>query len=130
MNDQLQGAVASMLGSLQAGAQMGFDFLKAEIPDFIQEILRFKVAEAIVFLVFFTVVSGGMGLLGAFFWTRRDKVMVDYDGTRCAIGLAICLWCFAAIILLIAYPINIMTIIKINLAPKLYLLEELKNILK
>ena len=64
MNDQLQGAVASILGDLQAGAQMGFDFLKAEIPDFIQEILRFKVAEAIVFLVFFTVVSGGMGLLG------------------------------------------------------------------
>lgn len=48
MNEQLQAALAEMLGKANAGIDAGASFLQAQLPDVIQQLLMWKAAISIV----------------------------------------------------------------------------------
>ena len=52
MNEQLQQALAAILNKTMAGVEAGTAFLQTELPEVVQQLLLWKLAQASVMLVF------------------------------------------------------------------------------
>ncbi|MFC4275553.1 hypothetical protein [Achromobacter aloeverae] len=64
MNDQLQKALANLLGRATQGVDAGVSFLQAQLPDVIQQLLVWKlVASLLVFGVCSSLIVGCVGIL-------------------------------------------------------------------
>lgn len=127
--DAIQKATA-VTGEAIDGAKkvtgQAIDFASAQIPDVIHQLLMWKMAEAVVWIV--------MCLLVAYIiikaWTPIYKYSIDdrdntaiimYSSFVCGIG---------GFCVVFVFICNLLTLIQIWLAPKLYLIEYVASIIK
>jgi hypothetical protein len=109
-----------LINSLIKLIQNGVNFVKGQLPDVAVQILEFKKMEAIFELVFMTLLSTmlSVGLLVSV--NNSYEVAIWVFG----IGLAISSLC-----LVVCLYSCTLTLIQIKYAPKIFLLEYLKNFL-
>lgn len=132
MEEQLQQALASILNKTVAGVEAGAAFLSAEVPDVIQQLLYWKLAQstvvmliAAVFLFFFyrkgiTVAKAEPGS----FWQE------SYGGPT---GPAVFFWGIGLIITffsIIGFIGSALRVVQIVVAPKIYLIEYAASLVK
>lgn len=123
MNEQLQTALAEMLGKANSGIDAGASFLQAQLPDVIQQLLAWKATQSVLWfslpiiaLVVFVNLAG---------WICRKSEPMDRDEKA-----------FVAWITLI--PVTILAVIagcnmdwlQILIAPKIYLIEYAASLAK
>lgn len=109
--------------------QNGVNFVKGQIPDVAQQILHFKAAEAWVDLFFPLIVVAVFAALVYFFLKKCKEADYNSEGWGiCAILTTIGLG-ISTIVAFVASYNSIITLIEINYAPKLFLLEYLKAFL-
>lgn len=151
MNEQLQAALAEILGKANAGIDAGASFLQAQLPDVIQQLLMWKLAQAALgstFLVvaFITAIVGGRWavriiteyLRGEALWLghsgeleRKGQEMVIRYGPRFWVAWpTLMVSAIAVIVAVFEAPKNIGTALQIWLAPKVYLIEYAASLAK
>lgn len=77
MNEELQKALTAIINKTLAGIDAGTAFLQAELPDVIQQLLLWKLAEALI------LVATGLVVLAISAWVARvnfRKVKVNPNG--------------------------------------------------
>ena len=100
----------------------GIDIVKAQAPDLVHEFVKWKFAEAAVFTII-----GVIGLLVIFTsWYKFNK-KCDWDGEVMTLSSLVC-----AVITIpcCVLTCNIMTMIQIWIAPKIYLIEYIVKAIK
>ena len=120
MNEQLQTALAEILISTTQGVKEGVAFLQAELPEVVSQLLVFKFWWAVVELAMFLVLA-----FGATKFLRNTLKLYKENAWKYEARLfgASILMVFFGACAVIASFINVKTILLIQLAPKLYLIE-------
>lgn len=103
------------------------DLAQKEIPDIVEQLLMWKMTEAIVGLVMYFVIFGILLYLLIRWWKTPEKPSDEMQFLRAmGTGLFALALCFSAI-----SPFNdIMTIVKISVAPKIYLIEYANDLVR
>lgn len=126
MEKTLKPLVDSLINLIQNGV----DFVKGQIPDVAQQILHFKAAEAWLDLVFPWLVVGALVLAVKFFIARfRASERYGNEGWLVCLVVSSIALAIAIVVGFCASYDSIVTLIKINYAPKVFLLEYLKALL-
>ena len=124
MNEQLQTALADLIAVATRGANESVDFLRAELPDVVQQLLMWKAVSSALGLGFVVALA-----IVAFVLFRRgfrmlETIPAEYDDsprfwtrTWLIVGSVICGLILAVRLL------NSFAWLKILIAPKLYLIE-------
>lgn len=120
MNEQLQAALLSILHSTINAATVAKDFLMAEIPEVIRQLLVWHAVEAGVLALCFLVPA--LLLVGAF-WKNREWCFEELGPLNLFI-------LFGVIGLSSGAVVNGLTVLKIWIAPKLYLIEYAARLVK
>lgn len=119
MNEEFQKYLMSIL-------EKTGEFLSAEVPEIANQILKFSLAENIVWLLFYLISLTGLYFgLKFIFKTTKDKY--DNELER---GLSCILAFFIGSISAISTVDHMVEIFKITIAPKLFLLEYASNLVK
>lgn len=126
MNDLLQKQVGELIGVIQGGLNKGIETAQTQFPILCGQILKYNLVGAIVTaclcLLGSTLVSFGIYKCIKFN-TKKEDDFYNEDGL---IGLSIFLGVIF-IVLLIGAICSLFDIMKISLAPNVYLLEYFKN---
>lgn len=131
MNEELQKQLASILEAATATAADAKDFMLAELPDVAKQLLLWELWQAAVWMT----AVGVIPLVAlAFWWRWASKYMKNAstskdDKDACAgftVGatIVVLLWGSVAIVT------NTLTIVKVLVAPKLFLLEYAATLVK
>jgi len=149
MNEELQTKIGenieSILTYLESGVKSGIDFGAEQVPILIQEILRFNLAENLIYLAII------WGILAITFCLtflkkynfeykdggekkfRKNKLWVEVfkDGSESALFMGVIFSTpFAISLIVTLLSINlIIESVKIVVAPRLYLIEYLSNLI-
>ena len=124
MDEQLKELTTAGLSKALEYIETAEGFVVEQAPLLVQEILAFGMAEACITAVILVVLASGLGY-GTY---RLVKVAVK-DGAEEAAFIIGLLGGGASIGSLIAFFSEVFTIAKITFAPRLYLLQELKELL-
>lgn len=119
MNEQLQKALAELLGKANDGIDTAGEFLASELPDVIQQLLMWHGIKSLVECVF-----GLFVLLIIFIYIKTiPKYIKEIDDSE-AVVLSIICSCIGCVALFFygAYKINIEWL-QIWIAPKVWLIE-------
>lgn len=110
----------------KTGASKAMDFATAQIPDVVEQLLMWKTAEAIVYIL-------AVLLLTLLFWVFQRKIAA-YAKENNDVAALLLYNIFAGAGLLIGggttLVINLLVVVKITIAPKLYLVEYAAELLK
>jgi len=132
MEEQLQQALASILNKTVTGVEAGVAFLSAEVPEVIQQLLYWKLAQAALVMV----------LAAAFLITfyRKGKVIMaaekgsfwqeSYGG---ATGPAVMFWMVGTVLgafSTVGFIASAFRVLQILVAPKIYLIEYAASLVK
>lgn len=109
-----------LVNSLIKLIEKGTDFVKGQIPDVAQQILAFKKMEAIFEVVFMFLLTAALGT-GLLFSLNH--------GCEAGVWIFLVAGIIAAFCLVLATYGSCMTLLQIKYAPKLYLLEFLRDLL-
>jgi hypothetical protein len=105
----------------------GYDFVKKQAPEVVHEFIVWNIAEACVWIL---VWSGVAGIL--FFFARQMKLSAvrggTYSGDKTA-GKWVCR-IVACLILVVTFGVNSMTIAKCSLAPRVFIIEYVVDMVK
>ena len=142
MKDQIQELIIQFIQMVQTG----FDFVQAEHPIFIQEVLTFWTTQAwvsfgIILLLTIICVVAGIKLINLHSKVKNykdiedvklrrkyhDYFCSDYEGYFLFLGYSLLF--FAGIFLLVFLLHSVPTVLKATFAPRLFLLENLKSLL-
>lgn len=128
MTDTINAALKSVLEAMQAGV----DFAKAEIPLLLKEKLAYDFYSSGAELIFFLLIAIGLTIAFVKFlkYDRARNAFKDYDKEpvgSVATGIFGGLWWIVTLICLFNDGGNM---IKIHLAPRLYLMEWLVSVVK
>lgn len=151
MNEQLQQALASILGKTMQGVEAGVSFLSTEIPDVIHQLLVWKMAQSSVYLSLYIIAA----VVGIFLICKSYKTVFEYQrgsnlyygnrgeleeegrrlmaeyGSKMPFSMIGCAAGFMSIIfLLVGGVAEMSTVIQIWLAPKIYLIEYAASLAK
>jgi len=122
MNEQLQQALATIIGKTMQGVDSSISFLSAEIPDVIHQLLVFKLAQACVLLVMAIIylIAWSVFSYRSFKhdWHEGIQMVTVFAGGAVAVTSAISLF------------INGGVALQIWLAPKIYLIEYAASLAK
>lgn len=151
MNEQLQQALASILGKTMQGVEAGVSFLSTEIPDVIHQLLVWKMAQSSVYLSLY-IIAAFVGILlicksyktvfeyqrGSHLYygnsgelEKEGKRLMDEYGAKIPFSIIGCAAGFMSIIfLLVGGVAEMSTVIQIWLAPKIYLIEYAASLAK
>lgn len=77
MNDQLEKALVQIIEKASAGVEAGINFLSAEIPDVIYQLLTWKLVEAALYIIINLIVLGLLVLITVKFSGRGSKINPD-----------------------------------------------------
>lgn len=113
ISDQFLNKALEYLSSAEA-------FLKAEVPAFIQELLLWNFYESLVFLVVGVLLLVAAGVL--FYKPIKAKYFEDHHGPMVIFGFMFFLIGTGMVIS------NGLDMIKIKVAPRVFLLQEVKNL--
>lgn len=117
MNEELQKALAESVRLATEGLKQGKDFVVAQAPDVIQQLLRWKFYEAVMWAVALLVAAVALVLITR--WSVRGKTSKQLDDI-----MPMPLFSGgASIMLVVAAVSNAMTAVQIHVAPKIYLIE-------
>lgn len=122
MNEQLQQALATIIGKTMQGVDASISFLSAEIPDVIHQLLVFKLAQACVLLV--------MAILYLIAWGVLAYKSFRYDWHEGIQMVLVFMGGAITVISVISLFINGGTALQIWLAPKIYLIEYAASLAK
>jgi hypothetical protein len=129
MNEKLQEQLTAIVDQLQVAIQTTVDFTAEQLPILLQEILRWGLAKNIILLVISsTLLLLSIHLIKIFSRIYREgkkKNSYSDDGAITLIFSSI-----LAVVSTLFIVGNILTIAKILLAPRLYLLEYASSLLK
>lgn len=139
MNDQLQKALADLLAKANQGIDAGASFLQAQLPDVIQQLLVWKAVQNLVMIPFMCLAV--WGLVKVLLSIHRAKeIGLWRRGSECSWekGPQISsLAYFAAVVSMLlgsfmawAAVMNLLTVVKIWLAPKVFLIEYAASLTK
>jgi hypothetical protein len=129
MNDQLQQALAQILGKTMNAVESGAAFLQAELPEVVSQLLMWKLVESIVVAVSMLLLVAGAARFVYLAATAQDRKKPwreqhsrgDFWTAFAGIGTVI-----SVVVLLVCVPLMIMhamNAIQIAVAPKVYLIE-------
>jgi len=120
MKEQLQTALLTILNGTISAASAAKDFLLAEVPDVLRQLLVWKAAEAgVIALVLVAVLA----LIIVIWWKNREWCLEELG------PLNLFPWSIA-VGLLSAAICNLLTVVQITLAPKIYLIEYAASLVK
>lgn len=128
MNDQLQQALAEIIGKASSGIDAGTQFLSAQLPEVIQQLLMWKAVMSGLTCLFAMVVLifSAWPIKRFYLWVRRladDDEFYDHPETMFAGA--------GCIVLLLIGVCNIsLTWLQILIAPKIYLIEYAASLAK
>lgn len=152
MNEQLQQALTAILNKTMSGVDAGVNFLSAEIPDVIHQLLMWEMAQAgiglfLILLVFTASVFAtkkGLKVLARYNEgtdlylnnhgnddEKRGKAIraeADRKMPLAIISFIIC--AISSVLLVIVGTSSLMTLVKIWIAPKIYLIEYAASLAK
>ncbi len=134
MNEQLQQALTAILNKTMQGVDAGVSFLSSELPDVLHQLLLFKLVYSSVQMVIF------IGLVAAFAWSAMAYSKTENKTFKEKIGssemptfpvvLYFMIGSLVCVVFVIAIFFDLETIIKIWLAPKIYLIEYAASLAK
>jgi hypothetical protein len=129
MNEQLQLALASIIGTANEGVAAGVNFLSAEIPEVVYQLLLWHGVKAFVGFVL------ALLLIPAYLWAERKAYLSAYgvegwDGEDVA-------FCWGLMGMLVRIPVIMVIFSYLNLewlqiwlAPKVWLIEYVAQLAK
>jgi hypothetical protein len=138
MNDQLEKALVQIIEKASAGVEAGINFLSAEIPDVIYQLLTWKLVEASFYIVINLIVMAALIFLTVKFSGRGSKINPDkgdYDNHAITLthdedgdlhpGIVgvVLVDVIAAVITLINVLTYSLVAAQIYVAPKIFLIE-------
>lgn len=124
MNEELQKQLVSILEAATATASSAKDFVLAELPDVAKQLLLWELWQAVVYLT----VLGVLPIVALVFLWRwankyRKKEDTSTENKEACAGVTFGVTIVIAVVSSIALVTNILTIVKVLVAPKLFLLE-------
>ncbi|AUR97315.1 TMhelix containing protein [Vibrio phage 1.238.A._10N.261.52.F10] len=134
MNEQLQTAVAEILNRAISGIDASVDFMQAELPDVIHQLLLWYAVQGVI-----TALTGALILYGCYRLVKKPKagkstLVWDYDSHRDTYELGeaspIALFLIIPAFFSLFMVDNIMTSIQIWIAPKIWLMEYAADLVK
>lgn len=135
MNEILQSYLTQFLDTVKAGT----NFIVGELPKVAQEILAFNLQTDIFYICLMTILTAIFIIVSiisnSFFkkWKKEDRDRLFSDD-NCfwwwIRGVAFVIAIIMLIITLVVIPCCLYDIIKINTAPRLYLIDFVKNFIK
>jgi hypothetical protein len=115
---------AALINTLTGYLKDGAAFVKAQAPDVIQQLLAWELSLA----WFWAIITAILMILAPSFAIHNyRRIHGEYDDGHIVASIAG--W-VVMVISSIGFICNVMTIIQINVAPKIFLLEYLKGMLK
>jgi len=126
MNEQLQNTVNEILQKAIAGATQAGEFLKDQIPDVVQQLLTWKLTESAVEGVGCVVGVVALGIA----YKKFCKLIARMDTDYFARSLAGAFSGGGVVVLSVASLSNLLEVLKIWLAPKVWLLEYAASLVK
>lgn len=132
MNEQLQQALASILNKTMAGVEAGASFLQAEIPDVIQQLLIWKLAQDMLYVGFALAAAAAYWkLIKVFMKAPNGSFMkTSYGMAEIPAFLGFMFGGIATLGFGIAGFISLLEALQIWLAPKIYLIEYAASLAK
>ncbi|MFN7199826.1 MAG: hypothetical protein ACK5VM_06540 [Bacteroidota bacterium] len=117
-------AGSEMYATSKVGLAKAVDFAMEQAPIIVQEFLSWKMGEAIFNVVAYTIAAIVLFCITRFFFKKIKDTNINYPEEIVPLGLGF-LFCSAVFCLIIFHQLkpNIETIIKIKLAPRVYILE-------
>ena len=113
----LEQTLVDTINSTKEGITQGIDFASKQIPDVIEQLLKWKLVEASVFMV-----SGVILILTAIYVYR--KFLKDSDGAIVVLSIPLALGG------IVCFINNILIMFQIIVAPKIYLIEYVSHLVK
>ncbi len=132
MNEQLKQALAAVMNKTMAGVEAGASFLQAELPEVIQQLLWWKLAQGI----FIALMAGAFAFayyrfVMAIFKAARETFLKDSYGEQevlAIVGFIVGgVLCFFALFI---FAKSALTVLQILIAPKVYLIEYAASLAK
>ena len=122
MNEQLQGALSELIGKVNSGADTAIDFLGAELPDVIQQLLLwYGIYNFILFII-------GLVIFVAGYYLALVKYRAAIQKELSGGGEP--LWALILFAPAISFTMLNLTWLKIWIAPKIWLIEYAASIAK
>ena len=117
-------AGSEMYATSKVGLAKAVDFAVEQAPIVVQEFLSWKMGEAIFNVALYTIAAIVLFCITRFFFKKIKDTNINYPEEIVPLGLGF-LFCSAVFCLIIFHQLkpNIETIIKIKLAPRVYILE-------
>jgi type III secretion system FlhB-like substrate exporter len=117
-------AGSEMYATSKVGLAKAVDFAMEQAPIVVQEFLSWKMGEAIFNVALYTIAAIVLFCITRFFFKKIKDTNINYPEEIVPLGLGF-LFCSAVFCLIIFHQLkpNIETIIKIKLAPRVYILE-------
>lgn len=113
----LEQTLVDTINSTKEGITQGIDFASKQIPDVIEQLLKWKMVEASVYMV------GGVILILTAIYVYR-KFLKESDGAIVVLSLPL------GVGGIVCFTKNILTILQITVAPKIYLIEYVSHLVK
>lgn len=123
MNEQLQQALADIIMKASEAASAGADFLLSELPEVLRQLLVFKVVYSAVEMIILLILISGYAYFWKFYSRTESKLWKEGDAASVGTMVFGVFGGIATVIFVVAVFCDLETIIKIWLAPKIYLIE-------
>jgi len=120
MKEELLKQLGSMVEFTKDGILKGIEILQVQAPELVEQVLAFTIAADIIAIVFSLIVIG----LEAFFIKRY----IEKDEEWCIYPMIV--FGVATLLAIIAIPCAVYEIVKVIIAPKLFLLEYITTLMK
>lgn len=128
MNEKLQNQLAEVIKKAVEAGENVVDFAQKQVPDVVEQLLKWKMAEALFFSVL------GMALIAI---SVRAAVIVLKESKRPfndradeVIAIATACGIVSGIVGIIVFAFNFLTVIQVAVAPKIFLLEYAAKLIK
>ena len=117
-------AGSEMYATSKVGLAKAVDFAVEQAPIVVQEFLSWKMGEAVFNVIAYTIAAIVLFCIARFLFKKVKDTNMNYpeEIVPLALGLMFCTAMFCLVTILNIKP-NIETIIKIKLAPRVYILE-------
>ena len=132
MNEQLQGALASLIGTATTGIEKGAEFLVGELPDVVYQLLLWYGVKAAVSSVIGIIMVICATLLIKHVLTRDKDNSIFYDEYKWLgiVGVLTVIISGISIIGGVALTGKVMVALQIWIAPKIWLIEYVAGLAK
>lgn len=123
MNDQLQNKLVEVIGDIQSNASQAKLAILDQVPDVVQQWLMFELYKSSVWLVIAII-----GLLSTALLLRAVRKQTTWKGD--SEPLAYTYIIIGSIVYTIMFFVNIQDVVQILLAPKVWIIEHMSQIMK